>query len=46
MSEAILRDELPGLEFEHLAELEREVIEGRGHTGTGAVVQAIARRPA
>ncbi len=46
MSEAILRDELPGLVFEHLAELEREVIEGSGHTGTGAVVQAIARRPA
>ncbi len=46
MSEAILRDELSGLAFEHLAELEREVIEGSGHTGTGAVVQAIARRPA
>ncbi len=45
MSEAVLRNELAGLEILHLQELEREVIEGRGHTGTGAVVQLIARRP-
>jgi SAM-dependent methyltransferase len=40
-----LRDELPGLRFEHLQELEREVIEGRFHTGAGAVVQAVAVKP-
>jgi SAM-dependent methyltransferase len=40
-----LREELAGLEFVHAEELEREVMEGPGHTGTGAVVQVIARRP-
>jgi SAM-dependent methyltransferase len=39
-----LREELAGLEFVHAAELEREVIEGPGHTGSGAVVQVIARK--
>ena len=34
--------ELPALSFEHLLELEREIIEGTLHTGLGAVVQAIA----
>jgi SAM-dependent methyltransferase len=34
--------ELAGLRFEHLAELERNVIEGLYHTGIGSVVQAIA----
>lgn len=37
-----LTQELPGLKFTHLVELEREVIEGTFHTGVGAVVQAIA----
>lgn len=37
-----LRAELGGLAFEHLLELERDVIEGIYHTGLGAVVQAIA----
>jgi len=41
-----LRRELAGLEFIHARELEREVREGRGHTGLGSVVQLIARRPA
>ncbi|BAN69966.1 class I SAM-dependent methyltransferase [endosymbiont of unidentified scaly snail isolate Monju] len=45
MDAASLRDELPGLVFDHLAECEREVVEGKGHRGTGAVVQAIARKP-
>jgi len=45
MDAASLRDELQGLVFEHLAECEREVVEGKGHRGTGAVVQAIARKP-
>lgn len=43
---ALLRAELPGLEFVHAAELERDVIEGGGHTGRAAVVQVVARRPA
>ena len=38
---ASLRAELPGLDFVHLLELEREVVEGTFHTGLGAVVQAI-----
>lgn len=45
MSLAGLREELDGLEFVHAAELERLVHEGPGHTGLGAVVQVIARRP-
>lgn len=36
--------ELSGLKFKHLIELERDVIEGIYHTGTSAVVQAIAVR--
>lgn len=36
--------ELPHLKFIHLAELEREVIEGTYHTGLGSVVQAIGSR--
>ena len=40
-----LRLELPDLEFKHLAELEREVIEGTYHTGLGSVVQAIGVKP-
>lgn len=45
MTLAGLRDELDGLEFEHGAELVRRVVEGPGHTGDGAVVQVIARKP-
>lgn len=37
-----LRQELQGLRFQHLIELERDVVEGIYHTGLGAVVQAIA----
>jgi 2-polyprenyl-3-methyl-5-hydroxy-6-metoxy-1,4-benzoquinol methylase len=40
-----LREELDGLEFIHAEELERDIVEGAGHTGTGAVVQVIARKP-
>lgn len=39
-----LRRELAGLDFIHGIETIREVIEGDFHTGTGAVVQVIARR--
>ena len=40
-----LRAELAGLEFLHGQELERDIVEGDGHTGRGAVVQVFARRP-
>lgn len=43
---ALLRAELPGLEIVHGLELERDILEGDGHTGRGAVVQIVARRPA
>ncbi len=45
MTLADLRDELAPLEILHGVELEREVREGTGHTGLGAVVQVIARKP-
>ena len=45
MSLADLRRELAGLEFVHAVEIERQIIEGHGHTGLGSVVQIIARRP-
>jgi SAM-dependent methyltransferase len=40
-----LRAELAGLNFEIGIERQREVIEGIGHTGTGEVVQVLARKP-
>lgn len=39
-----LSTELAGLEFKHLTELEREVVEGIYHTGLGSVVQVIAQK--
>ncbi len=44
MTLAGLRNELTGLELLVGREIEREVIEGDGHTGRGAVVQILARR--
>ncbi len=44
MTLAALREELSGLEFLVARELERDVIEGAGHTGRAAVVQILARR--
>ncbi|HZL42239.1 MAG TPA: class I SAM-dependent methyltransferase [Verrucomicrobiae bacterium] len=44
MTLAGLREELAGLEFLVAHELERDVIEGDGHIGRGAVVQILARR--
>lgn len=38
---ALICNELSGLDFLHLAKLEREVVEGTFHTGLRAVVQAI-----
>jgi len=40
-----LREELDGLVFQHALELQRDVIEGRFHTGKGAVVQVVAIKP-
>ena len=45
MTLAALRQELAGLEFRHAVELERDVIEGRYHSGKGAVVQVVAVKP-
>lgn len=44
MTSQILRAALPGFNFQHLTELEREVIEGQYHTGRAAVVQALAQK--
>lgn len=41
-----LAAELRGLTLERCAEVERDVVEGRYHTGRAAVVQVIGRRPA
>jgi len=40
-----LSDEMEGLEVEHAVELERDVLEGKYHTGRAAVVQVIAYKP-
>ena len=45
MSADVLKQELSGLEFEILQELERDVIEGKFHTGRGAVVQLLGKKP-
>jgi len=45
MTLSALKQELKGLEFVHAKELVREVVEGKYHTGTGAVVQIIAVKP-
>lgn len=39
-----LRNELEGLEFDVLREVERDVVEGKLHTGHAAVVQCVARK--
>ena len=43
-SAALLRQDFAGMEFLHLQEIDREVIEGRYHNGMAAVVQCLARR--
>ena len=40
-----LERELAGLELLHAVEMDREVLEGKYHTGEGAVVQVLARKP-
>lgn len=44
-SKNILQDELSTLKFLVLEEVEREIVEGEGHNGLGAVVQCIAVQP-
>jgi len=44
MSAGKLREELGALHFESLRELEREVLEGKYHTGHSSVVQMVARK--
>ncbi len=39
-----VRREFPALETVHLCEVEREVVEGPGHTGMASVVQFIGRK--
>jgi SAM-dependent methyltransferase len=46
MTKAALADELSGLSFEVLREVEREISEGPYHQGLSATVQLFARRPA
>jgi len=41
-----LEQELKGLSFEYAMELDRDVVEGKFHTGKGAVVQLIGIKPA
>ncbi len=45
LTAAQLQLELDGLVFEHLEELERDVVEGDLHNGRAVVVQCIARKP-
>ena len=45
MSLEALKEELEGLYFEHGMEMEREIPEGKLHTGKGAVVQILAFKP-
>ena len=44
MTLTALREELAGLDLLIAREIERDVIEGKGHTGRGVVVQVLARR--
>ncbi len=44
MTAAALREELQGLEFLHVEEIEREVNEGSVHHGLAAVTQVVARK--
>lgn len=41
VSQSVLEQELPQMDFRHLSELERHVVEGTNHTGLGHVVQCI-----
>ncbi len=45
MNIRILTEEINGLQFVNAVELDREIMEGVGHTGVGSVVQLIAMKP-
>lgn len=45
MTSEDLKQELAGLDIEMLEERVRDVVEGKFHTGRGAVVQLLARKP-
>lgn len=45
LNREILSTALAGFTFQHLTELERDVVEGQYHTGRAAVVQVLARKP-
>ena len=45
MTVAALREELTGLDLLVAQEIDREVIEGKYHTGRASVVQVLARKP-
>ncbi|WP_019555888.1 class I SAM-dependent methyltransferase [Thiomicrorhabdus arctica] len=45
MNTVQLTEELNGLQFTLIQEIERDVVEGTHHTGTGAVIQVIAKKP-
>jgi hypothetical protein len=45
MEPADLKEELKGLEFPLIREVERDVHEGKYHQGKSAVVQLIAKKP-
>lgn len=45
LSATQLAEELPGLDWTHLEQLERPVLEGQYHTGLAAVVQGIGVKP-
>ena len=40
-----LREELAGLDFERCEEVDRDIAEGRFHTGPSTTVQVLARKP-
>ena len=44
MTVASLEEELKGLHFERLQNIDREVHEGKGHDGMSSVVQCLARK--
>ena len=45
MTLELLEEELKGLDFEHAVEMDRDVVEGKFHTGKGAVVQIVGVKP-
>lgn len=45
MEPAAIEQELAGLDFRILREVEREIVEGKYHRGTSAVLQILAHKP-